>query len=73
MPADGARYRASGLRGVLRSIAPDIFHAHFVVEHGFYGALASVHPFVVSAWGSDVLVEPQRDPLSKLIARWTLS
>lgn len=70
--AHGARYRASGLRGVLRSIAPDIFHAHFVVEHGFYGALASVHPLVVTAWGSDVLVEPRRDPLSKLIARWTL-
>ncbi len=68
----GARYRLAGLRRVLDEIAPDVFHAHFVVEHGFYGALAGVRPFVVTAWGSDVLVEPRRDPVSKLIARWTL-
>jgi len=70
--AHGLRYRVAGLRRVLRSIAPDVVHAHFVVEHGFYGALAGVHPYVVTAWGSDVLVEPERDPISKLIVRWTL-
>jgi glycosyltransferase involved in cell wall biosynthesis len=70
--AHGARYQAAGLRRALRDIAPDVFHAHFVVEHGFYGALAGFHPYVVTAWGSDVLVEPARDPVSKLIAKWTL-
>ena len=52
---------------------PDVFHAHFLVEHGFYGALAGFHPYVVTAWGSDVLVEPQRDRISRLIATWTLA
>jgi glycosyltransferase involved in cell wall biosynthesis len=66
------RYRRAGLRRVLDDIAPDIFHAHFVVEHGFYGALAGVHPYVVTAWGSDILVEPGRDPLSRQVAKWTL-
>lgn len=70
--AHGARYQAAGLRRVLREIQPDVFHAHFLVEHGFYGALAGFHPYVITAWGSDVLVEPQRDPVSKLIARWAL-
>jgi glycosyltransferase involved in cell wall biosynthesis len=70
--AHGARYRMAGLRGVLRRIDPDVFHAHFIVEHGFYGALAGVHPLVVTAWGSDVLVEPRRDAISRLIARWTI-
>jgi len=68
----GARYRMAGLPRVLRAIQPDVFHAHFLVEHGFYGALAGFHPYVVTAWGSDVLVEPRRDPLSKQIARWTM-
>jgi hypothetical protein len=68
----GARYRMAGLPRVLRDIAPDVFHAHFLVEHGFYGALAGFHPYVVTAWGSDVLVEPRRDPVSKQIARWTM-
>jgi glycosyltransferase involved in cell wall biosynthesis len=49
-----------------------VLHAHFLVEHGFYGALAGFHPYVVTAWGSDVLVEPERDAVSKLIAKWTL-
>ncbi|HEY8173782.1 MAG TPA: glycosyltransferase, partial [Dehalococcoidia bacterium] len=70
--AHGVRYRLAGLRRTLDEIKPDVFHGHFLVEHGFYGALAGVHPYVVTAWGSDVLVEPQRDPLSKLITRWTL-
>ena len=67
-----ARYRFAGLRRVLDAIAPDVVHGHFVVEHGFYGALAGFHPYVVTAWGSDVLVEPERDPITRLIARWTL-
>lgn len=65
------RYRRAGLRSVLEAIAPDIFHAHYVVEHGFYGALAGYHPYVMSAWGSDLLVEP-RSALGSAIARYTL-
>ncbi len=71
--AHGARYRMAGLRRTLERIDPDVVHAHYVVEHGFYGALAGVHPLVVTAWGSDVLVEPRRDPISRLIARWTIA
>jgi glycosyltransferase involved in cell wall biosynthesis len=66
------RYRRAGLRNILQSIAPDVVHAHFVVEHGFYAAVAGVRPLVVTAWGSDVLVEPKRDLVSGRIARWTL-
>ena len=64
-----ARYAKAGLRGVVREISPDVLHAHYVVEHGFYGLTAGRHPYVVTAWGSDVLVEPGRDPISKFIAR----
>jgi glycosyltransferase involved in cell wall biosynthesis len=64
------RYRLAGLSGVLRRIEPDVFHAHFLVEHGFYGAVAGVRPFVATAWGSDVFVEPRRDIVSGWIARW---
>ena len=70
--AHALRYQRAGLRRTLRAIAPDVVHAHFLVEHGFYGALANIHPYVVTAWGSDVLVEPERDRVSKMIARWTI-
>ncbi len=67
----GVRYLRAGLRQTLREIAPDVLHTHYVVEYGFYGAVAGFSPTVVSAWGSDVYVAP-RDPLTNLIARWTL-
>jgi glycosyltransferase involved in cell wall biosynthesis len=70
--AHALRYRAAGLARELRSIRPDVVHAHYLVEHGFYGAIAGVRPYVVTAWGSDVLVEPGRDPVSNLIARFTV-
>jgi glycosyltransferase involved in cell wall biosynthesis len=66
------RYRRAGLKAVLDSIRPDVFHAHYAVEHGFYGAFAGFHPYVVSAWGSDLLLEPHK-PLGRLIARYALS
>ena len=65
------RYQRAGLKRTLTAIVPDVFHAHYLVEHGFYGALAGFRPYVVSAWGSDLLVE-SRKPLGRLIARWTL-
>lgn len=66
------RYRRAGLREAVERIAPEVLHAHYVVEHGLYGTSAGFHPYVVSAWGSDVLVEP-RSPLNRAIARFALA
>ena len=65
------RYRRAGLRATLRAIAPDVLHAHYVVEHGFYGLGAGFRPYVVSGWGSDVFMAP-RTPLNRLIVRRVL-
>jgi glycosyltransferase involved in cell wall biosynthesis len=51
------RYRRAGLKRVLDEIKPDVFHTHYAVEHGFYGSKAGFHPYVVSTWGSDLLVD----------------
>jgi glycosyltransferase involved in cell wall biosynthesis len=66
------RYRRAGLKRLVDAIAPDVFHAHYAVEHGFYGALAGFHPYVVSAWGSDLLVESHKT-LGRLAARYALT
>jgi glycosyltransferase involved in cell wall biosynthesis len=66
------RYRRAGLRRVVEAIAPDVFHAHYLVEHALYGTSARARPYVVSAWGSDVLVEPDRSALSRALARFVL-
>jgi len=69
---NGLRYRRHGLGRVIESLTPDVVHAHYVVEHGFYAAMAGARPLVVTAWGSDVLVAPRRSPLARAIARYTL-
>ncbi|MCK9392780.1 MAG: glycosyltransferase family 4 protein [Syntrophales bacterium] len=45
---------------------PDILHAHQVTQSGFWCAMCGFHPYVLTAWGSDIVVQPQK---SKLI-RW---
>jgi glycosyltransferase involved in cell wall biosynthesis len=69
---NGLRYRHRGLGRAVESVGADVVHAHYVVEHGFYAALAGCRPLVVTAWGSDVLVAPRRSPLGRFIARYTL-
>ena len=66
------RYRRRGLARTLRDVNPDVLHAHYVVEYGFFAATAGFHPLVVSAWGSDVLVAARSSPLARLIARFKL-
>ena len=65
------RYASAGLGRTLRRIAPDVFQAHYAVEHGFYGAFTGFHPYVVSTWGSDLFVEASK-PLGRLVARRAL-
>jgi glycosyltransferase involved in cell wall biosynthesis len=67
----GLRYRRAGLSRVLAELKPDVFHAHYAVEHGFYGALAGYHPYVLSAWGSDLYIESYKKA-GRAIAGWSL-
>ncbi len=45
---------------------PDLLHAHHVTSSGFWAALCRFHPYVLTAWGSDIVVQPKK---SKLV-RW---
>jgi len=66
------RYRRRGLARIIHDVNPDLLHAHYVVEYGFFAATAGFHPFLVTAWGSDVLVAARSSPLARLLARYTL-
>ena len=43
------------VRAWIKKIKPDILHAHYAGAYGLMGALASFHPFILTAWGSDIL------------------
>ncbi len=44
------------VKKLIRQIKPDIVHAHYAGMNGLLGALSNFHPFVVTVWGSDVLI-----------------
>ncbi len=53
------------LKELLRKMRPDILHAHYVEKYGWWGAISGFHPFVLTAWGSDIYDAPRRSEKSK--------
>ncbi len=52
-----------GVRKIVRTIKPDIIHAHQFGAHALYAWFSGVSPLVISAWGSDILVKPKQSHL----------
>ena len=44
------------VRKLVKKIKPDILHSHYVGVNGLVGALTGFHPFILTAWGSDILI-----------------
>lgn len=61
------------LHGYLKRIHPDILHAHQIPAAGWLGSLTGFHPFVVTGWGSDLLIEPHKSLFRKLLTKFVLS
>jgi len=57
---------------LVKSINPDIIHAHYITEIALLGAASGFHPFAVTPWGSDVLISPQKSRMSRWIAKYVL-
>ena len=53
------------VRHIIRRIKPDILHAHYLINYGFRAACSGFHPLVLTAWGSDVLVQAKRSNISR--------
>jgi glycosyltransferase involved in cell wall biosynthesis len=60
------------VRRMVGQLQPDILHAHQVSGAGWLGAAAGYHPFVVTAWGSDLLLGARRSQVQRRLARWVL-
>jgi L-malate glycosyltransferase len=46
----------SKIKKLIQNIKPDILHAHYAGINGLIAALSGFHPFVLTAWGSDILL-----------------
>jgi glycosyltransferase involved in cell wall biosynthesis len=56
-------------RQIVQAWKPDILHAHRVTGGGWLGAFANFHPLVVTPWGSDLYLYPQRSALAGWLTR----
>jgi L-malate glycosyltransferase len=50
----------------------DILHCHYAGRYGMWGALSKVHPFLLSMWGSDILVNPNKSIVHRAALGWML-
>lgn len=60
------------LRRLARSLNPDVVHAQYVTSYGFLTALAGLHPMVLTAWGTDVLISPRESRLMRTLAAYAV-
>lgn len=60
------------IKNIIKSFKPDIVHSHYVTSYGFLGALSGFHPFVLTGWGSDILVTPHKNWIFKQLTKFIL-
>ena len=62
----------SPLKKAIGEFKPDVLHAHYATSYGLIGALSGFHPFVISAWGTDVMKFPQKNFINRFILKYNL-
>ena len=56
-------------RRLIRSLEPDVVHAHFATSYGMIAERSGVRPLVVTAHGDDVLIAPRNPLLGRIVRR----
>lgn len=60
------------LNRLIGNINPDIIHSHSAAGYAWLTMLTGFHPFVVTPWGNDVLIEVQSSRIAKYFTRRAL-
>jgi glycosyltransferase involved in cell wall biosynthesis len=60
------------IKRLVKNINPDIIHAHYIMETTLLGAASGFHPFVVTPWGSDVLIATRKSRMSGWVTKYVL-
>lgn len=60
------------VKNILKELRPDILHAHYASSYGLLGALSNYKPYVLSLWGSDILLFPKEGFIQKRIIKYNL-
>ncbi len=66
------------VRGIIKKIDPDFVNPHYITSHGFLAALIKKSgrfrfKLIQSAWGTDILVTPFKNPAYHRITKFSLN
>lgn len=62
--------RIKRIKEIVRNIKPDILHAHYASSYGLFGAICNYHPYIISLWGSDILLFPREGFIQRSIIKY---
>ena len=57
---------------LVKRLKPDIVHAHFITKFGYHAAFLNYSPVIMSAWGSDILLDPMKSKFIWHITKYSL-
>jgi glycosyltransferase involved in cell wall biosynthesis len=60
------------VKKIIKEIKPDVINAHYVTGYGTLAALLKFHPLVITAWGSDILINPKKSIYNKFVVKYVL-
>ncbi|MHA1909158.1 MAG: glycosyltransferase, partial [Candidatus Thorarchaeota archaeon] len=55
---------------IIEEIQPDIVHGHYITKYGIMAPFVGFQPYVLSAWGSDLLLDVKGVGLGQLLKRY---
>ncbi len=58
------------IKKIVHEIKPDLLHAHYASSYGLFGALCNYHPYIISLWGSDILLFPKQGIIQRNIIKY---
>lgn len=61
-----------GLQKVIEQVNPDVIHAGPIQNSAFLTALSGFQPLVTMSWGSDILIDADKDAWMRRVTRFTL-
>ena len=60
------------LKKIIKEIKPDLIHAHQIMSLSYIVPFLKFHPYVLSAWGTDILLRPNMKMIYSLLASYTI-
>ncbi len=60
------------LNKIIADFKPDLLHAHYASSCGVMAALSGYKPYILSTWGDDVMVFPNKSKLHRKAVSWAI-